>query len=88
MAKEINVYRIGYELGEISWNVSIAAFDNNEAYEFLRQRVKNPKITGTNHLGKIDVFVPNVIDTIVAANIPKKKPVGRPRKKTTTTKKK
>jgi hypothetical protein len=80
LAREINVYRIGYELGDMTWNVSIAAFDNNEAREFLRQRVKDPRITSTNHLGKIDTFAPNVINMIVEANMPKKKPVGRPKK--------
>lgn len=80
MAKEINLYRIEYEIGTVSWKVSIAAFDNNEAQAFLRKHVENPRITSTNHLGKIDTFAPNVINMIIEANKPKKKPVGRPKK--------
>jgi hypothetical protein len=87
LAKEINVYRISYEIGSVSWNVSIAAFDNGEAQEFLRRHVNNPRITATNHLGKIDTFAPNVIRMIVEANVPKKKPVGRPKKKDAAKKK-
>jgi hypothetical protein len=83
LVREINVYRIEYEVGTVTWKVSIAAFDNDEAQAFLRRHVKNPRITSTNHLGKIDTFAPNVISTIVEANKPKKKPVGRPKKKVT-----
>lgn len=80
---QINVFKIDYQLENSTWTAYVAAQNADEATETLMKKVKNPKIYGRGHTGRVDAFSDQVMKDIIEKNTPKKKGPGRPKGSTT-----
>ena len=76
----VSVHRFDYELGNSTWTVYIAAYNQEDAMRLLRERVGNEiRVTTMSVTSRIDIFEKKVIDKILSFAKPPKKGRGRPK---------